>query len=60
MSEVENHAAASEDGSLNISKLISSASHKISWERACRFIDRGIREMWPSGTGVLDDEDSYS
>jgi hypothetical protein len=60
MSEIENHAAASEDGSLNISKLISSASHRISLERACRFIDRGIREMWPSEAGVLDDEDSYS
>lgn len=58
MSEYESHSAAASDEELSVSNLIKTASNKLSLEKACRYIDRGIREMWPSAAMCLDDEDT--
>jgi hypothetical protein len=58
MSEYESQSAVASDEELSVSNLIKSASKKLSFEKAGRFIDRGIREMWPSAAMCLDDEDT--
>jgi hypothetical protein len=51
MSEFENRLAAGHE-SLDVSELIALASDKISFEKACRFIDCGICEMWQGAHGL--------
>jgi hypothetical protein len=58
MSEYQSDSTEAGDEPAGIFDLIQCASNKLSLEKACRYVDRGIREMWPSATICLDDEDT--
>jgi hypothetical protein len=58
MSEYRDEFASSSSDSPTISNNIKFASEKLTLERACRLIDRGIYEMWQNAPRSLAPDDA--